>query len=1084
MPTDLQIALAAAGQRPNDYTVDDGVRDAGAWGQFTAGVHGGLGTDLLGYGNVDAPEGIGEFAARTGGHLVGFMPWLLWPGAALGKAVAKTAMFQLVKRDLTKRVIANAFVGLGAEGSRQLTQRMFGVPFRPRELAAQTAAFGAFGLVKPGGTLGGRALAHGAVGGLTAPVHGVIAGQDWSLEDVANGAAVGVIMGVGVNEVFSRSRQAIQRMRGGPELERPPMPPATDPEGQLLWITEAMEAEAKIQTKTSLRSKFMRGWVDVNNALTDKVLPKPGGADVIARFTGTFNSEPSAIAQIEPVLKSLNRLSSADMLKVNAVVAGKGTLSAHARRAQTASTFVEAARGKIATTTEEILGLQPRTELWWKKVNRVKELRGLIRNEIRDAREFMSPEIDGLKLAEINPAGADRLLQDKNVRHGFVQLKRFKHRQLRRAYKEGYFSKELFEDLKQFPDYADRLFLQHDMGHKATVGGKTITVTDSGLKKLDRGDINAIVTDSKRLVVERAARNEASLARNRAVRQLARAVGSDEAAWADSVMLPKKGRPGPNRWTTINYFDDAPALKGVRQELHISPEMAELYVKAPPALQQDAGALIGLLTGTNLLKAGATGYNPAFGITNFFRDIAHIWFVSDQYSKYLPVALGQGARDLAATARDAWRGGPKTRAFLNENGGVDWLSRQGQFKNAIPGLQPLGRALSKVGKFSEMWTRLALRDRAISNGAESWKASALARDYLNFNQGGYYAKFLDKFMPYFNANIQATRGLFRAYQRSPGEFIGKGAQIMAASWAWYAYNQATNPEGYDDVPDTTKERFWVGMIPGHTIDSHGNPRYRYVRFPKDEGQAVFSAAADAVAEWAHKGRLPGEGFFNTLKALNPLNLDKMPPLMKALHGYQSNWDNWYRRKIWSGPKVEPRREWNQYTEPAAVAFGETLNVRGARLEFVARNVAASGPVQYGVVGLMNQMSSPAKQMVQEQVGREMEGWMRATGLNRFFKTTRPGSSRIFELREYLDVQRNTVRLDMRDKIKQGDTRAARNMAAQWNQRMFQTVQESGQPVGRRFYGDFDITERQIQNDIRSAFTPRAPAALRAARLAK
>jgi hypothetical protein len=63
-------------------------------------------------------------------------------------------------------------------------------------------------------------------------------------------------------------------------------------------------------------------------------------------------------------------------------------------------------------------------------------------------------------------------------------------------------------------------------------------------------------------------------------------------------------------------------------------------------LAQSLANFIGWASGTKMLKAMATGYNPEFAITNMLRDIPYMWVTTTEYSPHLPKFALQLGRDL------------------------------------------------------------------------------------------------------------------------------------------------------------------------------------------------------------------------------------------------------------------------------------------------------------------------------------------------------------------------------------------------------------------------------------------------------
>ncbi len=183
--------------------------------------------------------------------------------------------------------------------------------------------------------------------------------------------------------------------------------------------------------------------------------------------------------------------------------------------------------------------------------------------------------------------------------------------------------------------------------------------------------------------------------------------------------------------------------------------MAKEWVLSDPTINAQVANVVGWLSGSSVLKPMATGLNPEFALTNFPRDIAHIWLVTNEYSPFLPKATAQMGADLMATVGDAFMRKGSYIDYINEGGGMQFLTHQGKITSKVGGkLGQLQDVLGYLGETSEIWTRLALRRRALKRGASPHEATWQARNYLDFNQGGPLIKAIDTGVPYLNAGIQ------------------------------------------------------------------------------------------------------------------------------------------------------------------------------------------------------------------------------------------------------------------------------------------------------------------------------------------
>jgi hypothetical protein len=260
-------------------------------------------------------------------------------------------------------------------------------------------------------------------------------------------------------------------------------------------------------------------------------------------------------------------------------------------------------------------------------------------------------------------------------------------------------------------------------------------------------------------------------------------------------------------------------IDGQAKDMIMPTELAREWVIRDPLIDETVAQTIRIASGSFILKPMATGLNMEFAVTNLPRDIAHIWLTTTEYSPFAPVAAGQMAVDFmkvlpSATGFHPVKGFKEVLSgsdwknivldFVNQGGMLSLLTYQGRFgktgtfKTGVSGkINAIQNIMGYLGETSEVLTRLALRERAIKNRtregltaeqkeAIELRATRIARDYLDFAQGGNVAKALDTGIPYLNASIQGTRGIFRAAKREPAVFTTKVAQIagLLPDYTW------------------------------------------------------------------------------------------------------------------------------------------------------------------------------------------------------------------------------------------------------------------------------------------------------------
>lgn len=541
---------------------------------------------------------------------------------------------------------------------------------------------------------------------------------------------------------------------------------------------------------------------------------------------------------------------------------------------------------------------------------------------------------------------------------------------------EGLISKELYESLKKTGEYSPMNFLKHiDPDRTYNIGGKIITVPDSGLKRLQEGSEGFIETNTRALLNQVIARTQGRVFRNKANKaayDLAEAVPDNGVFMKAKVArTTKAGKPvyqkAPAGYTKISVM-----VEGKHKELLMPDKWSKEWVQRDPLISHQLANLAGWLSGTKVLKAMATGYNPEFFITNIPRDIAHIYLTTSEYSSFLPKFVAQFGKDLWETKGDAFKRKGSWIDYLNEGGGMAFLTYQGRIsKKPHRLLKPLQDVLGYTGETSEIWTRLALRNRALKQGKAPHEATWIARNYLDFFQGGSVIKALDAVVPYLGAGVQGTRGVFRAIADRPVDTMWKFVQIGTLAAGLYLANKSNNPEALDAMSDEEKSNNFIITTPYSYKDKSGNKRWLYIRIAKDQGQRIVATIFENMMKKFYGEEVSADEMISSIQDMLPIiPTENIPPALDAFLGYALNKDIWRRKDIWKGEKRIAREEYNDYTHPALVKIGEKTTLSPERLEYMLSQFFTRGNVYTSLVsgGLNLAMKeTPESDKVKEEV---------------------------------------------------------------------------------------------------------------------
>jgi hypothetical protein len=399
---------------------------------------------------------------------------------------------------------------------------------------------------------------------------------------------------------------------------------------------------------------------------------------------------------------------------------------------------------------------------------------------------------------------------------------------------EGLISKESYKEMEGLL-YSPKKYLQHLSDMEEIVTGRPLSVKESGVKSLAGGSEEFLETRSKLLLQQSTSTVQDIIYKNKAAKSLLDIAKAN----SENGLVREAKIVGKNKNGTPIY-EDAKAtekklfamVEGQRVEMIVPKEFAESWVKSDPLINQTTAEWIQWVGGAKMIKATATGYNPLFILTNMSRDIGLVWS-GQQYSRAMPLAAAQFTKDFASTAKDVFTNKGRVIEYIQEGGGMDFLTYYGRFKgegHVGEKINTLSNLLGWIGGKSELWTRIAHRDRAIKNlntkfekknnrppnaleqKAIQEEATIIAREgSIDFSQGGNVVKAIDNALPYFNAGVQGTRVFWRNYKTDPVGVTIKMAQLGALGAGVYHWNK--DHPGINQVSEREKAQNFILMVP-------------------------------------------------------------------------------------------------------------------------------------------------------------------------------------------------------------------------------------------------------------------------------
>jgi len=451
-----------------------------------------------------------------------------------------------------------------------------------------------------------------------------------------------------------------------------------------------------------------------------------------------------------------------------------------------------------------------------------------------------------------------------------------------------------------------RLDPENESGLAAPTGGDPV-------RRLTSGSESGRVSDYRYLLARTIASAQSRIYNNRANKALVDAAQSGRAAGMGIIDNTAGYDQVPTGFKRITAYD-----AGNKKDIFVPTEFAKSWEDSDPVFRKQTAEMLRTWSGARLVKALATGYNPEFIISNFPRDAAYAWLRTKEYNPVLPIGMMQQTKDYIETARDAFSGTGLYRQYVKEGGALDGFSGEGRieanpWENVRPANQTvkdIGRFMGKLGEVSERWARLAVFKRAMKNGNTPTEAARIARDMLDFSQGGRYTKAADTFIPYLNAATQGTRGLMAGFSENGlGRQSFKIGQVMALAAGLGSVAREYFKDQWDSISDKEKASKWIIPLPKSFsyIDESGKKRYRYLAIAKDQGQAVFAAMADSMVEMERGGKLDKKQMLSAFESAFP-DASAGSPLYNAYRAYVDNYDTFRKEQVYRGRATTPSGE--------------------------------------------------------------------------------------------------------------------------------------------------------------------------------
>lgn len=468
-----------------------------------------------------------------------------------------------------------------------------------------------------------------------------------------------------------------------------------------------------------------------------------------------------------------------------------------------------------------------------------------------------------------------------------------------------------------------------------------INVSNNIKKLTDEGSVRD-VKDPLQTIPQNIARSLIAVERNKVAQKF---VAHSELYGTGGVIEKVSGNAKPKD-SSFNVWQ-----RGEQITYDTTPEIYQAMQSLKPDGIDNLTHLL-LKMPSNVMRAGAVVYNPAFLAKNLGRDqltaylnsrygykpfydmakgMLHLLRKDDMYHEFVT----SGAL-MSAITQDAKTMVPELAKAYAEKG-----LRRKIFKAINP-----AASLSALSEFIEQSTRMGLYGRARKHGATITEATMEAREStLDFGRAGIQGRKWNRYVPFFNAVIQDPVIFMERIRENPARMMKRSAPMIMGSLALYALIQSNDQTAaeYDEMMPYEKNMFWNIPVP-KWVSKTG-----WVRYPKPFGPGfLFGSLPERVADMVKgkdktdKGMKEwAKGF---LKGFNPVSL---PPLIQAVYEWQANYSFFRERSIvpQREAKLPEEQQYGPTTSEVSKFIGEHFGLSPRKVDNLGQNLAAGAWTQ-------------------------------------------------------------------------------------------------------------------------------------------
>jgi hypothetical protein len=355
----------------------------------------------------------------------------------------------------------------------------------------------------------------------------------------------------------------------------------------------------------------------------------------------------------------------------------------------------------------------------------------------------------------------------------------------------------------------------------------------------------------------------------------------------------------------------------------------ELFKSIQGLNTEDVGLIMRILSmPSKILRAGAT-LTPDFSLRNPIRDqFSALVFSKSGYIPGLDLVRGIFEAFKKGDVYELWKAGGGEHAMLVSMDRKNLQKNLAEVlhENKAKALQyvknPL-ELLQAISEFGEQATRLGEMRRALRKGKNPVQAAFDSREVtLDFARTGAKTKAVNSLIAFWNANVQGSDKLVRAFKEKPFHTLFKVLMgITLPSILLYMANRK-DPR-WKEIPGWQKDLFWIIFTKNHIW-----------RVPKPfEVGILFGSVPERILEYIDN---KDPSIFNQLQAdiANGATPGFIPTTLLPIIENISNYSFFLDRPIVSRGKenLPPEAQHGTYTTEIAKVIGKALQYSPAKIE--------------------------------------------------------------------------------------------------------------------------------------------------------